>query len=135
MVQVNLSFNKRLHYGLCILVFVGGGLGSLWSVMVLLAGPWLVASSFPYATLLANVLSCVLLGIFVGLQVRMPFSEHQRLLFAVGFCGGFSTFSTFTTETLSLLHEGYVFTALANILGNLILCIVSMIVGLHVGKL
>ena len=82
-----------------------------------------VISGFPYGTLFVNVLGCLLIGIFYGMSERGNFmSTEMRLFLTVGFCGGFTTFSTFASENLSLLKDGNFFyfalyTALSVFLG------------------
>ncbi|EKD31987.1 MAG: hypothetical protein ACD_77C00202G0005 [uncultured bacterium] len=69
-----------------------------------------VISGFPYGTLFVNVLGCLLIGIFYGMAERGNFmSAEMRLFLTVGFCGGFTTFSTFASENLSLLKDGNFF--------------------------
>jgi CrcB protein len=64
-------------------------------------------SSFPYGTFVVNVAGCFLIGIFYGLSERGNLmSAELRMFLTVGFCGGFTTFSTFANENISLLREG-----------------------------
>jgi CrcB protein len=89
-----------------ILVFVGGGCGS---VLRYALGKFLNPSttSFPYGTFLANVLGCLLIGVFLGFAAKNnTLSQNQTLLFATGFCGGFTTFSSFAYENSLFLKSG-----------------------------
>jgi len=96
------------------LVFLGGGLGSIcrYGISVLLQR---LAPTFPLATFLANALSCFILGVLLSLSIRDAARPAYTLLLVTGFCGGFSTFSTFSNETLRLFQQGHLTTALANI--------------------
>ena len=110
------------------LVFLGGGAGSVCRYAVyLLIRPW--QTQFPWATLIANALACVALGALLGWQQHTLLSDQRRLLLATGFCGGFSTYSTFTAETWGLWESGHGSAALANVLLNLAVCVVCLLLG------
>jgi len=113
-----------------VLIFVGGGLGSLARYGLSRAtGQWLGAS-FPWGTLAVNSAACLLLGFVAGLSMdRFLVSPGTRLFLAVGFCGGFSTFSTFTYETLELVRLGQYAYATVNILSSLLVCAVALVAG------
>ena len=87
-------------------------------------------SSFPYATLVANVISCVILGILIGINIKGELASSYRLLLMTGFCGGFSTFSTFSGETYLLIQSGELGTAFANVMLSLIICIPCIFLGI-----
>jgi CrcB protein len=112
-----------------LLVFLGGGLGSLcrYAILVWLQ-PWHIR--FPWATLAANGFACLIIGVLTGLAHQNNLSDPRRLLLATGFCGGLSTFSTFTNETWGLLQSGQTFYAVANIAGSLFLCFSCLLLGL-----
>lgn len=117
------------------LTFLGGGLGSLarYGVGRALAS-W--SLSLPYGTLIANVLACLVLGFFIGLTALRASEAVQpyRAFIAVGFCGGFSTFSTFSNETLMLLLNNRWGDAVLNVGLSVGLCLMASFLGLWLGK-
>ena len=89
-----------------LLVFLGGGFGS---VLRYILGKYLnnVENSFPYGTFLANIIGSLLIGIILGMAAKNnTLSQNQTLLLATGFCGGFTTFSTFAYENHVFLKSG-----------------------------
>lgn len=89
-----------------LLVFVGGGFGSVFRYLI---GKYLNSeqAGIPYGTFLANVLGSLLIGIILGLAAKNEaLTQNQTLLLATGFCGGFTTFSTFALENQTFLKNG-----------------------------
>jgi len=112
-----------------LLVFLGGGLGSICRygiARLLKAQVW----DYPLATFLANVLACIILGALMGLSLKGDLSNTTKLIFMTGFCGGFSTFSTFSAETFELLQAGNYVYALANIGLSIVVCLICIFIGL-----
>ncbi|MEO6884051.1 MAG: fluoride efflux transporter CrcB [Bacteroidia bacterium] len=102
-------------------VFIGGGLGSLarYGISIALIGR--IKASFPVSTFCSNILSCFILAITVFvLADKTTMNPLLKFFIVTGFCGGFSTFSTFSFETVELFRSGDVFYALLNILISLI---------------
>ena len=89
-------------------VFLAGGVGCVLRYGVqLLMHERIHRYHFPWATLTANVAGCFLIGLFYALSARLHLSAEVRLMLTTGLCGGFTTFSTFCNENLTLLRQGY----------------------------
>lgn len=92
-------------------------------------------ANFPYGTLLINVTGSLLLGIFLTLATeRFLIDPRWRLLFAVGFLGAYTTFSTFTYESFNLLFKGQWLLGLTNLLGSTILGVIAVGLGVYLGR-
>lgn len=111
-----------------IAIFIGGGLGSLCRFV--LSRYNLSTGLLPWGTILANFSSCLLLGITVAFLANKPINTHWAKPFiAVGFCGGFSTFSTFSLETFELLRNGQTFTAFLQVSSSIFVCLFAIFIG------
>ncbi len=95
----------------------------------------LVGRALPFGTLAVNVLGSFLLGLVMeeGLRSSM-LSGEVRMGITVGFMGGFTTFSTFSFETVRLLEEGSVMQAGANVVANVVVCIVFAFLGIFLAR-
>jgi CrcB protein len=105
-------------------VFVGGGLGSLLRFGMSMLVIQYYRAVFPLATFLSNILSCIIFGLaiyFLGEKMKTEFSLW--LLIITGFCGGFSTFSAFSYDTVELIRTGNMMYAILNILVSVSACI------------
>ncbi len=112
-------------------VFVGGGLGSLCRYGL---SYYIDSTTFPWATLVANGFACLSLGLVTGYSSRYGWAGPWKLLAATGFCGGFSTFSTFSGEAFALAEEGLRWSALAYMLASLCIGITALYIGLFLSS-
>ena len=115
-----------------LLVFLGSGLGggARYWLSSLVASH--TTGEFPWGTILVNVLGSFIIGVanaMTGPGGRFDMEMEARLFIMVGLCGGFTTFSSFSLQTLALLETGHITGALANVLISLIVCLVSVWLG------
>lgn len=105
-----------------LLVFMGGGLGSVLRLIIaILFGK--TSLSLPWATFSANIISCLIFGAILYLyKERNLVPENYRYFVLIGICGGLSTFSTFSYETFELFKHGMTGWALLNIAVSCVLC-------------
>jgi fluoride exporter len=119
-----------------ILIFVGGGLGSISRFILGKSIQVQFLRTFPFGTLGVNVLASLVLGILVGMfEAKTLVNPNYRTFIAIGFCGGFSTFSTFSNDTLQLIQNNRLPEALLNVLLNVVLCILATFGGLTLAKI
>jgi fluoride exporter len=119
-----------------LLIGIGGFLGA--NARYLVAG-WIAArygASFPYGTLVINVSGSFVLGLFIALITdRFMIHPYWRLFFAIGFLGGYTTFSTFSFESFELLLERSFLLAAANMIGSVLLGQMAVLAGVVLARL
>jgi CrcB protein len=93
------------------------------------------AGGFPVGTMFVNVSGCFLIGILLRQFLNMQVSPEMRALLIVGFCGGFTTFSTFSAETLGLIEGGEYGRATSYVILSLVLCLAATFMGMTAMKL
>ena len=94
-----------------------------------------VEGAFPWGTFVVNTTGSLALGLLTGLALYHGFPKTPKLVLGAGFCGAYTTFSTFTFETVRLIEEGAVNEAIRNALGTLAAGTVAVAVGLAVAAL
>jgi CrcB protein len=113
-----------------LLVAIGGALGTISRYLL---GGWIqshTGSTFPWSTFIINVSGAFLIGIVLGFVERGILPANARLLLATGVLGGYTTFSTFSLETMSLLISGSKGMALLNTIGQTVIGLIAVFSGL-----
>jgi CrcB protein len=116
-------------------VALGGGIGSVTRYLV---SGWFASRfgpAFPYGTFVINITGSFIIGVFLAFaQQRVSLSPYWRLFFAVGFVGGYTTFSTFEYESVRLLQEGEMLLGALYLVGSVVTGAVGAVSGIAVGS-
>jgi len=120
-----------MSFSTVLLIALGGAIGTIGRYgLSIVALP--ISRDLPWGTIIINVLGSFVIGFFGTLTLaggRFPVSENVRLFVMVGLCGGFTTFSAFSLQTLDLIRSGSLPRAAANILLSVVLCIGAVALG------
>ena len=119
-----------------LLVGAGGAIGAMGRYGVGVAAGRVLPLSFPYGTLLVNVAGSLLMGVLVGLLARFTpdWQNEARLFLAVGVLGGFTTFSSFSLDTIVLVERGALLQAAFYVAASVILSILALYCGLLITR-
>lgn len=102
-------------------------------------GDWVaqrLGASFPYGTLVVNLTGTLILGIFITLATeRFLWDPRWRVLIAIGFCGSYTTFSSYMFESVNLISSGQYSSGLLNLFGSVILGVLVMFIGIWMGRM
>jgi CrcB protein len=120
-----------MSFTTCLFVVIGGAIGTLARYLISVAAlPF--SQSLPWGTIWINIIGSFVIGLFGTLTLahgRFPVSENARLFVMVGLCGGFTTFSSFSLQTLDLMRSGANLRAAINVVASVVLCIAAVAVG------
>jgi fluoride exporter len=129
-------FKRRNDLLQIIIAGLGGFIGSASRFWLSSATYRVLGQDFPYGTLLVNVIGSFFIGFLMAIfEQRFTISPNLRIFLTIGILGGFTTFSTFSYETVYLLREGSYLTGTANIFYSLLNCLGATWFGGLVGKL
>ena len=125
----------------CIGSFFGGGARYLvskavqsWLTVMPFTGATRLPVAFPWGTMAVNVIGCFLIGILSGLSLGGQISPNTKLILVTGFCGGFTTFSTFMNENMLLGRDSAMLSAVLYTLLSLALGLIAVIIGYQIVK-
>jgi CrcB protein len=118
-----------------LIVFLGGGIGSVMRYGVNLLTVRLVGTSFPFATLFENAMGCLVMGLLVGyFVIKGDDSQHWRLFLTTGIVGGFTTFSAFSLDAALLYERGELGLAALYVVASVTLSIAGLFAGIWVTR-
>lgn len=119
-----------------LLVGAGGAIGAMARYGVSVAIGRLLPMSFPLATLVVNVLGSLLMGMLIGILARTlpPMAPEIRLFAAVGILGGFTTFSSFSLDTIALIERGALAQAVVYVGLSVVVCLAGLYLGLLISR-
>ncbi len=120
-----------MSFTTCLIITAGGAIGTLARYLLSVAAlP--ISQNLPWGTIGINIFGSFVIGLFGTLTLshgRFPASDDVRLFVMVGLCGGFTTFSSFSLQTLDLLRSGATGRALINIVASVVLCVAAVTIG------
>jgi len=119
-----------------LVIAAGGAVGAILRFLVSNSVSAILGREFPYGTLTVNVLGSLVMGfLFVAIAAMPGISPHWRSLLMVGFLGAFTTFSTFSLDTLDLAMRGAWLAGLTNIVASVVLCVAACWIGMMMARL
>ena len=117
-----------------LLVGFGGAIGSILRYLTSVFMAKYDVGSFPLATFITNVLGCFAIGLLIGYFSNAQTDQNLKLLFITGFCGGYTTFSTFAAENISLLQSNNYITLITYTLASVVVGLLAVGLGLMITK-
>ncbi len=113
-------------------IALGGALGS---VLRYLTSVVIKSITFPYATFITNILGCLLIGLFFGyFEKQNVLSQDLKFFLITGFCGGYTTFSTFSLENIQLIQNNHMGTAIVYIASSVVIGLLATWLGMNLAK-
>lgn len=119
------------------LLLIGSG-GFLGSVLRYLISQYIqlrYLADFPYGTFVVNVAGCFIIGTLFGFSEKGVLSDEWRMFLATGICGGFTTFSAFSNETMVLMRDGQVFIALVYVAASISIGLAATFAGMAAARM
>lgn len=118
-----------------LMVGVGSFIGGVGRYLISLLIQNKFLSTFPYGTLAVNIIGCFLIGVVYALSDKGSINVEWRLFFATGVLGGFTTFSSFSNETISIMRDGQYWHAFAYVAFSVIIGLAATFIGISLTKI
>ncbi len=119
-----------------LLVFLGGGIGAVARYGLQGTVYRTLGGGFPYGTIVVNFLGCFFIGLLmIGMEERFLVNPSVRIFLTIGVLGGFTTFSSFSYETVALLRDGQILFGIVNVVASIVSCLLATYVGVVIAKL
>jgi CrcB protein len=116
-------------------LILGGAIGTVARYVLAGAVYQWFGTGFPYGTLVVNLVGCFLVGFLAALaEEKFLLGPNARILLMIGFCGAFTTFSTFILETANLIKDGEAWRAFFNVVGSVVIGFLVFRIGLFLGE-
>lgn len=117
-------------------IFLGGGIGAVTRYLISVNMAKHIQANLPFATFLVNVIGCFVIGFLYFLFIeKSDISPALKLSLTVGFCGGLTTFSTFSLELFEMVGNHQFFHAFSYIILSVIICLIMTAIGAYFAKL
>lgn len=118
-----------------LLIGLGGGLGSILRYLI---NVWMqknITNGFLYATFTVNLIGSLLIGLLMGYILKTNDASDLKFLMVIGFCGGFTTFSSFAYENYTLLESGNISSSILYTIASVVLCILAVWLGIVLAQM
>jgi len=118
-------------------IMLGGAIGSALRFLIASSIDRAAGMTFPWGTILVNILGSFVIGLFIGLtgpEGPLSVSANMRAFVAIGILGGFTTFSSFSLQTMQLFHQGIYWQAASNVLISVMCCLLATGLGLFIAQ-
>lgn len=139
MIEGYLIFNLKLEVLIMlgyIAIFIGGGIGSILRYALTIFANKFFGYSYPYGTFIVNILGCLFIGFVLALTINKSswLNFELRLFLATGIAGGFTTFSSFSYEALTLIKKGQISSSISYIILSPVLGLLAVYLGTYLAK-